>query len=640
MVNTSDAALPVPSGPIRSDTALSDAAPAGTVLSGAEVEAAVAAVVAEAWAGGRTVSDPRLSPDGTRVAFVAGYPHGSELVLVPSAGGAEQWLPCVPAVTTGGSHGWLPDGRSIVYAGVDGRVHRLDLATAQCRPLTPSGHEASTVAVSPDGALVAFVAGTQHVLVVSTQPGGWPRCLSAGADYALDPAWSPDGAWLAWHEWDQPNMPWYGSRIMIRRVDGSGQPQLVDGGHGVAVAQPRFSPDGLRLGYLCDRDGWLNVWTAKLGADGASPRPLVAEPAEHGVPAWGAGHRTYAWGPGAGQLAYWRNDEGWGRLDLLDTDGTQLQLSADGLTGLHASAGLLVGVAAGPALAECIQVLRPGNRPVTIAFGAVAGVQRAGVEPERVSWTSGDGTTVPGRLYHTPVPGDGPPPLLVWLHEGPSGQSLVTLQARFGYFLQRGWSVLVPDYRGSTGWGRRHLDALTGRWGEADLADVAAGIRAAATHGWGDPALVVPYGGSAGGFLTLRLLVTHPELCAAGVALYPVADLLDFRTPPWRYQARYLETLLGPLPGSYPAFAERSPLARAADLTVPLLVLHGELDPIVPAAHCTALVHAARRAGATVEHHTYPGQAHGWVRGPAVADELHRVESFLRRHVLHQRTLH
>src|SRR5258708_31114088 len=104
------------------------------------------------------------------------------------------------------------------------------------------------------------------------------------------------------------------------------------------------------------------------------------------------------------------------------------------------------------------------------------------------------------------------------------------------------------------------MEAMEGRWGELDGAGVAAGMRAAAASGWADPRRMVPIGGSAGGFTVLNLLARHPDLCAAGVDLFGVADLFDLNETTHRFEAHYLHSVVGPLPQSADAYRERSPV--------------------------------------------------------------------------------
>ena len=210
----------------------------------------------------------------------------------------------------------------------------------------------------------------------------------------------------------------------------------------------------------------------------------------------------------------------------------------------------------------------------------------------------------------------------------------MAFNGRIAYWLDRGWAVLVPDYRGSTGWGRGYAQALRGGWGVVDTEDVAAGMRAAAERGWCDPKRMVPMGGSAGGFTVLNLLAHHPELCAAGVDLYGVTDLFDLAETTHRFEAHYLDTVVGPLPDAAARYRANSPINVADRITAPLLILQGAEDKAVPPGQSRAIAEQLQRLGRPVELHLYEGEGHGWRRVDTVMDELARVEAFLARHVL------
>lgn len=145
-------------------------------------------------------------------------------------------------------------------------------------------------------------------------------------------------------------------------------------------------------------------------------------------------------------------------------------------------------------------------------------------------------------------------------------------------------------------------------------------------------------GGSAGGFTVLNVLATHPELCAAGVDLYGVADLFDLDETTHRFEAHYLHSLVGPLPEAADAYRSRSPLQRAGSITAPLLILQGRDDEVVPPAQSERIAQRLAAGGGTVELHHYDGEGHGWGRPETVIDELERTASFLRRHVLRWRS--
>jgi dipeptidyl aminopeptidase/acylaminoacyl peptidase len=141
---------------------------------------------------------------------------------------------------------------------------------------------------------------------------------------------------------------------------------------------------------------------------------------------------------------------------------------------------------------------------------------------------------------------------------------------------------------------------------------------------------VVATGSSAGGFTALLLLERCPELFAAGVALSAVTDLVDLAARSHRFERHSTLDLVG----DHAAHVDRSPLTHAERITAPVLLLHGDADPVVPVEQARTLAARLDRLGRTVELHEYEGEGHGWSRPANVIDELERVEAFLGRHVL------
>jgi dipeptidyl aminopeptidase/acylaminoacyl peptidase len=148
---------------------------------------------------------------------------------------------------------------------------------------------------------------------------------------------------------------------------------------------------------------------------------------------------------------------------------------------------------------------------------------------------------------------------------------------------------------------------------------------------------MVVMGGSAGGFTVLNVLAHHPDLCAAGVDLYGVADLLELDETTHRFEKHYLHSIAGPLPDAVDQYRSRSPVSVVEQITAPLLILQGDADVVVPPAQSQLIADRLSDLGRTVELHFYEGEGHGWARPDTVIDELERTEDFLRRHVLRWR---
>ena len=613
--------------------------PKGVPIDGAAPVLISAAMVART----RAVAEPGWSPDGRHLAWLEGAGAESDVVVAPADGSGPPVVVSADAPVAavgayaGGAWCWAGP-QHLVLAAADGSLVLVPAAGGPLRVLSHEGRAAAPSATD-DGTRIAFVLEHDDACGIAVVPadGSAAPVVVSHADYAWDPTWSPDGARLAWHEWDLARMSWDGSRIVVAAGDGSGV-VVVAGGDDVAVSQPRFAPDGSALAYVSDASGWWNVWVAEPSGD--HPRCVLAEQHEHAEPSWGPGQRSFAWSPHSRELAINRNEDGFARLVIVDRDGGEPRALSKGWH--HSLAWGAIGIAcvrSGARTPTTITVLDPVGGRRVVARGPVAGFEAAGLaEPVPVTWDGDDGATVHGLLYRPAEP-TGPtagttPPLLVDVHGGPSGQATGTWNARVHFFVARGWAVLAPNHRGSTGYGRAYTQALVREWGALDVADTAAGIRATGARGWCDPERVAIMGGSAGGLTTLLLCAQHPELVRAAVSLYGVTDLRALAATTHRFESRYLDRIVGVLPDDGARYDDRSPITHAASIRVPLLVLHGGVDKVVPPEQASSLVAAVRAAGGTVEHHVYAEEGHGWSGRATIVDALTRIDEFLRRWVL------
>ncbi len=590
-------------------------------------------VSAEMVARSRTVGEARWAPDPERLGWLEGFDGRVDLRLGP-LGGPSTLATTDVAVTSVGAYGgggWCWAGDEVVVATADGALVVLGPAGGRVRRVLSAEGRAFAPAVC--GSMVAFCRETDDacdVAVVPLDGSEWPRRVSH-ADYAWDPAWSADGRSLAWHEWDLPNMPWDTSRILAADIDGlavSGTRAIVEGDQ-VACGQPRFSPDGTGLAWVSDRDGWMNVWTA--GADGSAARPLISEAHEHAEPSWGPGQRSYAWSPEGDEIVLCRNEAGFGRLVRAAVDGKRVvDVAKAWHRGLDWSPQGLVAVRSGACTPDAVVYYDRSWERRALAHGPAGGFEAEG-EPEAVTWRVGN-AKVHGLLYRPNA--RAAVGLIVDIHGGPTGQAVAEWRGGIAFWRARGWAVLRPNYRGSTGYGRRYMRSLDGRWGERDVGDIAAGIRAVGQRPGIDPTRVAVMGGSAGGMTTMLLCARHPDLVRAGVSVCGVADLAALARTTHRFESRYLDRLVGVLPDAAEIYAARSPVELAADIRVPLLILQGADDLVVPPAQADRIVAAIRQSGGDVEHQSYEGEGHGLRQLTNVVDELERAERFLDEKVL------
>ncbi|WP_198117495.1 alpha/beta hydrolase family protein [Massilia rhizosphaerae] len=252
-----------------------------------------------------------------------------------------------------------------------------------------------------------------------------------------------------------------------------------------------------------------------------------------------------------------------------------------------------------------------------------------------------DGLQIP--IYVTTPPGkaDGPRPAIVLVHGGPyvrGGSWEWDAEAQF--LASRGYVVLQPEFRGSTGFGSKLFRAGWQQWGRTmqdDLADAAAW---AVKQGWADPKRIGIMGASYGGYATLMGLVRNPDIFRAGVEWAGVTDIgllfTAVESDASEDLRRYgLKTLIGDPLKDPAAFAAVSPLEQAGRIHQPLLMAHGAQDRRVPIVHAAKMHDAIQAKNANVEYVVYPEEGHGWRHEEDSIDFWKRVEAFLDKNLAH-----
>jgi dipeptidyl aminopeptidase/acylaminoacyl peptidase len=493
-----------------------------------------------------------------------------------------------------------------------------------------------------------------NTLAAVTLDGGEEGCgqtLVSGNDFYSSPVISPDGSRLAWLTWNQPNMPWDTNELWVGEFqsDGSlGQIERVAGGGDESIFQPSWSPAGV-LYFVSDHNGWWNLYRLP----GGEVEAVCEMEAEFGLPQWVFGMSSYAFAD-TDQIVCAYIQRGISRLATIDTatrQCTPIKNPYTSITYLRASAGQVVFKGGSFAEPQSIVRLDLSN----MKFEVLRRSMKIEIDPGYVSTASAiefpttDGATAHG-FYYAPqnrdysAPEGERPPLLVQSHGGPTAAGAAALSLTFQYWTSRGFAVLDVNYGGSTGYGRAYRERLKGNWGVVDVDDCVNGARYLAELGAVDGNRLVISGGSAGGYTTLCAL-TFRDVFKAGASHYGVSDVEALAKETHKFEARYLDGMIGPYPERRDLYRARSPINFTDRLSCPVIFFQGLEDKVVPPNQAETMVKALQAKGVPVAYVAFAGEQHGFrqaknikraldgeiyfysrVFGFALADEVEPVE--------------
>ena len=421
--------------------------------------------------------------DGQTVVWLEGRGDDSVVLCQGEGDGAPRELTAGFSVRArvgyGGGDFTVSHGR-LYFVNRGERLFVRDLTAGRPLPLTPAFGRPAAPTVSRDGKWVVFVHTYEDVdrlAVTDSQGAHWPQSLVTGSDFYMQPAWHPSGDRVAWIEWDHPSMPWDGTRLVLGNLSIAGEslPRLADtsvmagAGDDEAVFQPEFSPDGRYLAYVSDRRGWSDVWLYDLETGGH--RCLDEADGDVGMPAWIQGIRVIGFSADSRHLFFTQTAEGRRRAYSCPLEGgepapvealsaytqvEQITLSPNG----ESFACIASSSEISP---RVLSVRRDRIRIHARSTGESLRPEELSV-PRPVDWTADNGDPVYGLYYHPAPTSDseaqGPPPLIVHIHGGPTSQANAGFEAELQYFATRGYAVVAVNHRGSTGYGRKYTQAL------------------------------------------------------------------------------------------------------------------------------------------------------------------------------------
>lgn len=579
----------------------------------------------------RSAGSPALSPDGERVAFLTNITGTPQVWMIDAAGGWPHQLTFYEDRVDFIS--WSPDGTGMIFGKAKGGDENQQLYW-----MSPDGVEIKALTNdakirhnfggwSHDGKKISYASNKRdrnffdvYVMEVGT-----------GREELVYQQDGSNGA-VAWSFDDKQIIVSHGNEQLsldndLYHVDLSTKQatHLTPHEGSAQFGNVRFAPDGHSIFFgTNDKREFYSLAQMDL----ATKRVQVIDNTE-----WDLSSMEMS--PGGGMLAYTINRDGFTELYLrrLDTNGkplitaigakdTPIKLPGKGLvSGLEFSKDMGGEAAREGKLAFTFNSSRhtsdvwlydlKSRSLKQVTQSSLAGIpSNSFVEPELIRYKSFDGREIPAWYYKPQAAGQ-KLPVIVSVHGGPEGQATPGFNSTFQYFLSRGYAVLVPNVRGSTGYGKTftHLDDVRKR--EDSVKDLAASVDWLKASGGADPKRIAVMGGSYGGYMTLAAITLYPDLWAAAVNTVGIANFESFLKNTSGYRRKLREVEYGSLERDLEFLKTISPLYKVDRIKTPLMVIHGKNDPRVPYTEAEQIVEALRKRNAPVEYKLFDDEGHG-----------------------------
>lgn len=586
-----------------------------------------------------SASDPEWSPDGKYLSFIATRDDldedaAAQVYTLDLEGGDAEAFTDIPQGVEG--HRWAPDGKQLLLVirdeapgdredrlarekggeerarpfVIDRRqfkedgVGYLDRSRAHLylvgersgepRQITFGDYEDSEPVWRADGRAIAFVSNrteepdgndNSDIFLVTLddsakagKSGKRPVRLTTNEGPDFSPAWSPDGATLAYVSAIKPELLWYATNHLALIEATGGEARLLTEALDRNIGGPKFSGDGKTIFATLETGGEQSL--AAFDVENGAARPLI-----------GGENTVFEFDVGPGDI--------------------------------------IVAPVSRPDLPDEIFAFQNGSlsQATRVNEKALEGVTFS--RPLDVKFKSADGTEIQGFIY-PPASGRKKAPGFLYIHGGPTGQYDHSFDGTAQFLAAEGYAVIMPNPRGSTGFGEDFAAALFADWGGVDFTDVMAAVDDAIARGLVDGKRLAVGGWSYGGILTDHVITKTDRFDAAWSGASEVVYMGNYGHD--IYQLEW-ETELGLPWEKREAWEKITPFYNVAKITTPTLIMGGADDWNVPVVNSEQLYQALKRLGVPTELIVYPGEDHSIDRPGFVKDRLVRLRDWLTKYV-------
>jgi dipeptidyl aminopeptidase/acylaminoacyl peptidase len=606
----------------------------------------------------RQVGRPTWSPDGKSIAFISNMSGRNNLWLVPAEGGWPVQLTVSDQRQS--SPAWSPDGKWIAYqSDYDGDelwdIFLVSPKTGKVVNLTSTREIAEMDPTwSPDGRYLAYLVkpktSAAHEIDVYDTVMREVKHVTTGTPQDKgnsNPIWSKDGKYIVY---TQEQAKGTDSNIFIADV-ATGKSTLLTSHDG----EQRYFANDVSYLHMIDaatvlltsnaENGYDNIGLLDIGMKGAIAGNLAP-----GTIKWLTKDkweiRAGEFSPDGKHITFTANVDGNEDIylyDLATGKSTALPIPkglnepAGGHSAFTKDGSRLLYYHNGPTAPGDLWVYTLATgKSHQVTHSLIAGVRSEDmVEPYLVHYPSRDGKWTISAFLYVPfnMARNGQNAAIVYIHGGPTAQTLNSFNRFVQYAANQGYMVLAPNYRGSTGYGKEFQQANLFDMGGGDLQDVLAGVDWIKQTGHLDPKKIAVMGGSYGGYLSMMSVTKAPDVWAAGIPIVPFVNwFTEIENEDPVLQQSDLATM-GDVVKNKALYEDRSPINFIDQIKAPLLLLAGGHDPRCPKSETQQVVDAIKKRGGTVDYKIYENEGHGFARVENQIDAYRRVADFLLAHV-------